>query len=81
MNVVDLIVVFSSVLELILDRAGLMGGLHVLRVLQALKVVTESQILREVSGLCVKMASLMKVDYIQTEEIQSGVQIKSKCIV
>ena len=77
----DLVVVFASVLELILDRAGLMGGLHVLRVLQALKVVTESQILREVSGLCVKMASLMKVDYIQTEEIQSGAQIKSKCIV
>ena len=47
-NVVDLIVTVASVLQLILDRAGLMGGLHVLRVFQPLKVVTASPSLREV---------------------------------
>ena len=47
-NVVDLVVTVASVLQLILDRAGLMGGLHVLRVFQPLKVVTASPSLREV---------------------------------
>lgn len=45
---VDLVVTVASVLQLILDAAGVMGSLRVLRAFQPLKVVTASPSLREV---------------------------------
>jgi len=47
-NVVDLVVVAASVLELVLKAAGVPGAIQALRAVQPLKVVTESQNLREV---------------------------------